>query len=131
MTCRVLHGQHLNLTALASLLAIVVVAEVGESTDLEQVVLDVLHHTRGAILHEVVHDGESLEDAPPVLGLALDFLPHMLHDHVVVVPVVGVVGQNLQFAVANGPVLIAGALRENLAILGLLEHAAFALAASD
>lgn len=47
----------------------------------------------------------------------------MLHNNVVVVPVVGVVGKNLQFGVGNVPVLIRGGFLQDSAVGSLCEHA--------
>ena len=106
-----------KLTSLAFISAILAIIEVLEVPDLKQVVFDVLHHSGGPILDQVVHGRKSLEDAAPLFGLALEFAPQVLHDHIVVFPVEGVVGQHLQFAVGYVPVLIGGGLLEDLLVL--------------
>lgn len=74
-------------------------AKVGELPNFEQVILDVLDAARRSILDQVVHDVERLKDPAVFLGLAAEFGPQMLHDHVVVLPVVRVVCQQLQLCV--------------------------------
>ena len=49
----------------------------------------------------------------------------MLHNDVVVFPVVGVVGEYLEFGVGYVPVFIGGALLQNFLVLLLLENALF------
>ena len=48
----------------------------------------------------------------------------MLHDDIVVLPVVGVVGQHLQLAVGDVPILVRRRLSEDRLELRLLEDAA-------
>ena len=106
-----------SLTSLSFVCAIFAIVEVLEVPDLEQVVLDVLNHSGGSILDEIVHGAKGFEDATPFFGLALEFTPQVLHDDVVVFPIECVVSQHLQFTVGNVPVLIRGGLLEDLLIL--------------
>jgi hypothetical protein len=54
--------------------------------------LIVLDNARRSVLDQVVHGVEGFEDAAPVFRLLGEDLPQVLHDVVVVLPVVGVVG---------------------------------------
>lgn len=80
--------------------------EVLKSANLVKVVLDFLDDSGRSILAQVVHRVQSFENATPFLWLALDFAPEVLHDDVVVFPVVGVVGEHLKLAVGDVPVLV-------------------------
>lgn len=73
--------------------------EVLESADFVEVIFDFLNDAGCAVLAHVIHGVEGLEDAAPLLWLALHLDPQVLHDHIVVFPVVSVVGQHLQLAV--------------------------------
>ena len=85
--------------ALSAVDAVLAERKVLQRPDLVKVILDFLHDSGGAIFAEVVHAVEGLEDAAPFFGLGLDFGPEVLHDDVVVFPVVRVVSQHLQLTV--------------------------------
>jgi hypothetical protein len=68
------------------------VAELVEPAHFVQLVLNVLDNARRSVLDQVVHGVEGFEDAAPVFRLLGEDLPQVLHDVVVVLPVVGVVG---------------------------------------
>ena len=87
------------LTSLPVVLTIFIEAKVSELPNFEQIVLDVLHTARRTIFDQVVHDVERLEDPAVFFGFAAEFRPQMLHDHVVVLPVVRVVCKQLQLCV--------------------------------
>lgn len=103
-------------------LAILGEAEVSKLANLEQVVFDVLDAARRTILYQVVHHVERLEDPAVLFGFAAEFGPQVLHDHVVVLPVVRVVCQQLKLRIADRPVLIARGLFQNFLVLRLLKH---------
>ena len=63
--------------------------------DFIKIIFDVLDDSGRSVLHEVVHRVKRLYDALPFLGLAVNLPPQMLHDHIIVFPVVRVVRQNL------------------------------------
>lgn len=65
------------------------VLEVGEGSDLEEVVFDVLDDPGSSVLDQVVHNHDCLGDPPPLLRLALELLPEVLHDQLIVLPVWG------------------------------------------
>ena len=102
-------------------LAIFGVAEVNKLANFEEIVFDVLHAARRPVLDKVVHHIQSLKDAAVFFGLAAKFGPQVLHYRVVVLPVVGVVSQNLQLCVADRPVLITRGFFENLFVFRLLK----------
>jgi len=81
-----------SLTAICSTF---VERKVLQAPDLVQVVFDVLDDSWSTVLDKIVHGAEGFEDSTPFLRLALDLLPEMLHDNVIVLPVVGVVGEDL------------------------------------
>ena len=97
-------------------------AEVSKLADLEQVVFDVLDAARRTVLDQVVHHVERLEDPAVLFGFAAELGPQVLHDHVVVLPVVRVVRQQLQLRIADRPVFIARGFLENFFVLRLLKH---------
>lgn len=98
------------------------VGKIVERPNFVEVVFHVLDHSGRAVLDEVVHGVERFVNAAPLRLLGLHFGPQMLHDDVVVLPVVGVVGQHLQLGVRNVPVLVACALLKNLLVLLRGEH---------
>lgn len=95
---------------MAAIDAIFLVSKILQSTNLVQVVFDLLDDSWSAVFAQVVHSIKSLENASPLLGLGLDLGPEVLHDDGVVLPVVGVVGQHLQLAIRDVPVLVRGRL---------------------
>ena len=102
-----------RLTSLTSIHSIFIEAEILQSPNLIQVILDLLHDPRCSILAQVVHAAQCLENAAPLLWLALHFAPQVLHDHLIILPVVGVVSQHLQLRVCNVPVFIRSCLIQN------------------
>ena len=93
-----------------------------QAPDLVQVVFDVLDDSWGTILDEVVHGTECFEDSAPLLRLALDLLPKMLHDNVIVLPVVGVVGEDLKLGVRDVPILVGSSFVEDFLVFCLREN---------
>lgn len=102
------------------------IGKVLEASDFEKVILDVLDDSGGPVLDQVLHSVERLEDPPPLFWARVELLPEVLHDDGVVsplsvklriLPVVRVVCQHLQLRVRNIPVLIGGALLQDLLIL--------------
>lgn len=84
-----------------------------QSAYLIQIVFDVLDDARGPIFDQIIHSAECFEDTLPLFGLGLHLGPQVLHNDVIVVPVVGVVGQNLQLAIRNVPVFIRSRFFQN------------------
>ncbi len=87
-----------------------------------EVVFQVLNHSWRAVLDEVVHGVERFVNAAPLRLFGLHFGPQMFHDDIVVLPVVGVVGQHLQLGVRDVPVFVACAFLKNLLVLLRGEH---------
>ena len=96
--------------------------EVLERTNLVEVILEILNDSGRAILDQVVHDVDGFGNATPLLGLQSQLLPQMLHDDLVVLPVVGVIREQLQLRVGNVPWIFRGTLHEDGAVLYLLIH---------
>merc|ERR1712176_1192967 len=88
-------NQSLELTSLSTICPIFIVGKVLKTSDLVKVIFDVLNDARRTIFNEVIHCVKRLEDALPLLWLALHFFPQMLHDNIVVFPVVCVVSKHL------------------------------------
>jgi len=70
-----------------------------KSANLVEVILYLLDNTRRTVLAKIVHRVKSLENTLPLRGLRLRLQPEVLEDDVVVLPVVGVVSQNLKLAI--------------------------------
>ena len=85
-----------GLTPLAAFMTVLLKRKVSEALQLADVVLDVLYNAVRAIPEQVVHGSEGFLYTAPVLGLNLSFGPEVLHDDVVVLPIIGVVGEHLQ-----------------------------------
>ncbi len=111
-----------KLTSLTMIRAIFCVREIIVGANLVQLVLNVLHNARCTILYQVVHHIQRFEDATVLFGLRLEFGPQVLHDDVVVLPVVSVVGQHLQLRVGDVPVLVGSRLFQDLLVLLRGEH---------
>lgn len=84
------------MTAIDTVLAVI---EILQRSDFVQVIFDFLDNAWRSILTEVVHAVKGLENTAPFLRLRLNLTPEVLHDHSVVLPVVGVVSQNLQLGI--------------------------------
>ena len=89
----------MGLTSLTAINSVLLEGEVLESANLVEVVLDLLDDTRRTVLAKVIHGVEGLENTFPLLGLRMHLQPEVLEDDVVVLPVVGVVSQNLKLAI--------------------------------
>ena len=98
------------LTSLTTVHTVLAKVKILQCPHFVKVIFNLLNDTRCAVFAEVVHAVEGLEDSAPLLGLGLDLGPEVLHDNVVVLPVVGVIGKHLQLAVGNVPVLVRGGL---------------------
>ena len=88
-----------RLTSLTPINSIFLHREVLQSSNLVQVIFDLLNDSRSPVFTEVVHGAERLENPAPLLGLGLYPSPQVFHDDVVVFPVIGVIGKHLQFAI--------------------------------
>mgnify|MGYP001040504706 CR=1 FL=1 len=111
-----------KLTSLTMIRAIFCVREIIVGANLVQLVLNVLNNARCTILDKVVHHIQRFEDATVLFRLRLEFGPQVLHDHVVVLPVVSVVGQHLQLRVGDVPVLVGSRLFQDLLVFLRGEH---------
>jgi hypothetical protein len=100
--------MHVLLTTLTALLSIFFVGEVIKISDLEQVIFDVLNTSGRSIFDKIIHNIERFKNTAPIFGFFAQLIPQMLHDNVVVVPVVRVVSNNLQLAICNVPVITRG-----------------------
>lgn len=108
---------------MASIYAILGVGEVLQRSNLVEVIFNLLNNTWCTIFAEIVHAVEGFKDSSPLLWLALHLLPEMLHDHIIVLPVVCMVGKHLELAIRYVPVLIGSGLTEDSLELRLLEKA--------
>ena len=96
--------------------------EVLEGSNLVEVILEILNNSGRAVLDQVVHDVDGFGDAAPLFGLQSELLPEVLHDDLVVLPVVGMVSQQLQLGIGDVPRILRGALHEYCAVLNLFIH---------
>lgn len=116
---------------MASVNAVLIEGEVLEVAHLEQVILDLLNAPRRTVLNQVLHRVQSLVDSAPLSRVRLQLLPQVSHylgalrskikGHYYAIillhlPVERVVCQYLELGVGNVPVLIGGALLEDLLI---------------
>ena len=67
------------------------VREIIVGTNLVQIVLNVLNDSRCSIFNKIVHCVQRFENLFPFFRLRLYFRPEVLHNYVVVLPIVGVV----------------------------------------
>ena len=58
-----------------------------------------MDYTWRSVLAKIVHAVKGFKYSLPFLGLRLHFLPKVLKDNVIVLPVVGVVSQDLKFTI--------------------------------
>lgn len=119
-------------TSLSSILSTFRVSKFIECSDLKQIIFDVLHSPWSSVLDQIVHGIQSLKYLSPVLGFWIQFGPQVFHYHRVVipkknrirkylrdilVPIVGVISEDLQLWVWYVPVLIRGTFLEHFLIL--------------
>ena len=80
---------------MASIDTIFLVGKIIQEPDFIKIIFDVLNDSWRSVLYQVVHRVERFYDPLPLLRLAVNLSPEMLHDHIIVFPIVGVVRQNL------------------------------------
>jgi len=93
-----------------------------EISNFVQVILEVLNDTWSSVLDKVVHDMHGLGDSLPFFTLKCELLPQMLHNNLVILPVVSVICQNLQFGIRYIPRVFGCALHEDGTVLNLDVH---------